>query len=72
MDRPGATGKFSDGKISPDDEGDLRFSLFIQHGRLILDFGKPVAWIGLTADQAKEIGERMIEAAYRLINPKYF
>lgn len=51
----GKTGKFPDGKISESDDGELRFATSVINGILIIDFGEPVAWIGLDKTQAKEL-----------------
>lgn len=46
--KPGANGEFPNGKIHEDDEGELRMTCGVtQDGLIILDFGKPVAWLGL-------------------------
>jgi len=51
----GKTGKFPDGKISESDDGELRFATSVINGILIIDFGEPVAWIGLDKNQAEEL-----------------
>ena len=38
--------KYSDGKISDDDEGELKMAMYVQDGRVVLDFGKNISWIG--------------------------
>lgn len=57
----GATGNFPDGKITNDDEGEIRIGITTKDDTVVLDFGKPVAWIGFTKEQAKEIGELLIK-----------
>jgi hypothetical protein len=51
----GATGKFPDGKINEKDEGELQFAMTVSDGRLIMNFGKPVAWIGFEKEQVEEL-----------------
>jgi len=53
----GATGTFPFGKAGADDEGELTLALAAdhQHGILRLEFGKPVAWLGLPAKYAREL-----------------
>ena len=51
----GATGKFPLGKIVPEDEGELALAVGHAEGKVVMDFGKPTAWIGFTAEQADEL-----------------
>ena len=37
---------YSDEKLNSSDEGDLKIKCFIEKGRVILDFGKDLSWIG--------------------------
>lgn len=60
----GALGTFSRGKISQDDEGDIR--LAVTHdsdGVVRIDFGKPVAWIGMPKSQAAELAKIILKHA---------
>jgi hypothetical protein len=59
----GATGEFPDGKISEDDEGELRMAVAVHEGNVILDFGKNISWIGLPPEQAKHLGQLLIQKA---------
>lgn len=65
----GATGEFPRGKIEPSDEGEIRFAVGADQETqtVVLDFGKPVAWIGMTPEQAVEIAQSLIEKA-RLVS----
>lgn len=51
----GALGTFSQGKINDDDEGDIRMAVAYDpiDGIVRVEFGKPVAWLGLPPDQAR-------------------
>lgn len=51
----GATGKFPDGKVAPQDEGELRYGLTIFNGTVVFDFGKPIRSLGLESQQAREL-----------------
>jgi hypothetical protein len=64
--KPGATGKFPDGKIDPLDEGEIRLRIGVIEGRIVIDFGKSIASIGFTKQQALEIGQNLIEKALKL------
>jgi hypothetical protein len=52
----GPTGKFSRGKISEDDAGDINIKVNIADGLVKVQFGYPVTWLGLTADSATDLG----------------
>lgn len=56
----GPTGNFPQGKLNSNDEGELALGITHDKGKVIIDFGKPVAWIGFDPKQAKEIA-RMFE-----------
>lgn len=51
----GATGKFPDGKLTDSDEGEIRVAIALAEDRVVMNFGKPIEWIGFTKDQAKQI-----------------
>lgn len=61
----GATGRFPSGKLNKEDEGELRMATTIDGDTFILNFGKPVVWIGLKSIQAQELGEKLLEFAKR-------
>jgi len=50
----GETGKFPDGKLNENDEGEIRLGMTVKDGVLIINFGKPIEWIGLEKKQVKE------------------
>ena len=52
--RTGATGYHPFGKINADDEGGLRMGVAVDqsNGIVRVDFGKPVAWLGLDRETA--------------------
>jgi hypothetical protein len=53
----GATGQFPLGKITDNDEGELRMAVTHHEGKVVIDFGKPTAWIGFTPEQADDIAD---------------
>lgn len=57
----GATGLFPKGKIDRLDEGEIRFGIAADHKNnvILINFGKPVTWLGLTADEAIEISNSL-------------
>ena len=64
----GATERFPYGKISEHDEGELRFALATDHGNGIvrIEFGKPVAWLGLPSGVARQLAAMLVEKADEL------
>jgi hypothetical protein len=59
----GATGQFPLGKLTDGDEGELRFGVTSARGKVIINFGKPVAYIGMTKEQARELAETILKHA---------
>ena len=62
----GPTGKFPHGKLTDDDAGQIQFSVGRKDDRVIMDFGTPVKWIGMTADDAREVGRALIKHAKKI------
>lgn len=55
----GATGRFPLGKLVPEDEGEIAIGFAHTDGKVVIDFGKPAAWIGFTPEQADEIADTL-------------
>ena len=66
----GATGQFSEGKISEDDEGDLRIAIGHdpEKGIVMAQFGKPIAWIGMPPANARRLAQMLLDHAAALEN----
>jgi hypothetical protein len=64
----GPTGKFPQGKVHATDEGELKFALAADHEHrvVLIDFGKPVVWMGLPPEDAVKLGLALIERAGEL------
>ena len=64
----GATGNYPRGKADASDEGELRLALATDHQQAIVrvEFGKPVAWIGLPSREARDLAQLLIEKADEL------
>jgi hypothetical protein len=64
----GATGQFPRGKLAEEDEGEIKIAIAAdpKSQTIIIDFGKPTAWIGFTAEQAIEIAETLQAKAWEL------
>lgn len=58
----GATGTFPQGKVSDDDEGALKMAIAYDKldGIVRVEFGKPVAWIGLPPPEAIQLAEKLL------------
>lgn len=55
--------QFPEGKITPDDEGNISVAIGISNGNVIINFGKPVAWLGLPPAACMEMGRTLIKRA---------
>jgi hypothetical protein len=66
--KPGPTGDFPDGKIDETDDGGLNMAILAdsKNGIVRLEFGKPVAWIGIPPDVARKLGAMLIQKANEL------
>jgi hypothetical protein len=63
------TDQFPRGKLNADDEGQLQVAIATQDKTVIIDFGKPVVWLGLDYHTAmKFAGNIMLRA--QEIKPK--
>jgi hypothetical protein len=61
----GATGKFPMGELDKTDEGEIAFGVTSHRGKVIINFGKPVAWLGMDARQAGALAATLIQHAAR-------
>lgn len=60
----GPTHSFPQGKIGDGDDGELRIGLArMASGGILLNLGRPVAWVGLDAASARDLGEKLIRMA---------
>lgn len=62
----GATGAMPEGKICEHDEGEIRLAVGVdQKNKLVvIDFGKPVAFVAFTPQQARAIAEMLRKRSY--------
>src|SRR5690349_6504490 len=63
LSRSELPGKYPNGKLGPNDEGQFQMAIAHIKGRVIVDFGKPMAWIGLTSVEARQIAETLLKHA---------
>lgn len=59
----GATGLFPQGQLTPNDEGQIRFVMKSEGGKVVVDFGTPVAWIGMTPQEACDLAGDLVKFA---------
>lgn len=59
----GPTGQYPQGKLTETDQGEIQIAIAVVGGKVVINFGSPVAWIGFDPDQAKEIGRLLTEKA---------
>jgi hypothetical protein len=61
----GATGYFPQGHLSDDDEGELKIAIAYDglDGIVRVEFGKPVAWLGLPPPEAIEFAKLLLRKA---------
>lgn len=59
----GKTSRYPEGKILPEDEGEIRIGFGVKDGKVIIDFGGPVAWIGMTPQQALKMAQSLMDCA---------
>jgi len=68
-DKFGATGKFPQGHYNETDEGEIAFGVAAdkQAGKVIINFGKPTAWVGMDREQALALAESLKQKADDLL-----
>jgi len=63
LSKLGPTDKHPNGKLNKDDEGEIRFAVGSHDGNVILDFGSPVAWVGMPPPLARQLAAMLIRHA---------
>lgn len=59
----GATGQYPEGQFGPHDEGEILFGVGHDHGRVMVDFGKPVRSLGMLPEQARGLAALLLKHA---------
>lgn len=59
----GALGDFPEGKLTKTDEGSIQFAIGEKDGKVVIDYGTPVHWIGMTPQQAAEFASLLLKRA---------
>ena len=55
----GATGRYPEGKLNDNDKGEIAIAIGGQDGKVIIDFGGEIGWVGFTPDQARQVAESL-------------
>lgn len=59
----GATGEQPEGQLTAQDQGELKLGVATLDGKVIVNFGQPVAWFGLKPDQARAVAQALLTKA---------
>lgn len=59
-------GEYPLGKMNVDDEGALAFQVGTADGNVVIQFPKPVKWVGFPPHQAVELAQLLIRHASRI------
>jgi hypothetical protein len=59
----GALGDFPEGQLTKSDEGAVQFAVGVKDGKVVLDFGTPVAWVGMNPQQAADLASSILKHA---------
>lgn len=59
----GAIGSYPAGKLRASDEGAIQFAVGEKDGKVVIDFGTPVAWLGMTPQEAADIASAILRKA---------
>jgi hypothetical protein len=59
----GALGEFPQGQLAKDDEGSIQFAIGEKEGKVVIDFGTPVHWLGMTPQQAADFASAILKRA---------
>ena len=58
--------KYPQGELCDTDEGELSFCVGIIDEKVVVDFGKPVAWIGMDWETATGLAETLLVRAHQI------
>ena len=62
----GPTGEFPNGKYGDNDKGEIRFGVAADktNGKVVIDFGKPIRSLGMTAAETQDLAEVLSRKAW--------
>jgi hypothetical protein len=58
-------GEYPDGRLNAADAGAVAMQVGVEEGRVVMHFAKPVAWVGLSGDEAMQWAQTLIKHARR-------
>jgi hypothetical protein len=66
----GPTGRFPQGKLRPEDEGELRIGIVVDvaNRQVAINFGTPVEWLSMNPETAREVASALVLAANRALD----
>lgn len=50
--------------MNPTDEGELRLAVAVDQGNVVINFGKPVVWLALPPQAARQLAELLRKHSY--------
>lgn len=56
-------GEYPNGRMNADDSGAVAMQVGVEEGRVVLRFPKPVAWMGMTGDEAMGLAQLLMKHA---------
>lgn len=56
-------GEYPDGRMNADDAGAIAMQVGTEEGRVVLRFPKPVAWVGMSGDEAMGLAQLLMKHA---------
>jgi len=59
MSEIGATGEFPQGKLTASDKGELGLKVFHVPGKIVVEFGAQITWIGMDPEQARNLADSL-------------
>lgn len=59
----GAIGAYPNGQLTKADEGSIQFAIGEQDGKVVIDFGTPIHWLGMTPQQAADFASTVLKRA---------
>jgi len=62
---------YSDGKLNKNDEGDLQIAVYVKDGRIVVDFGKNLSWLGFDKVSLRNF-INVLEDGYKKIDMKTY
>jgi hypothetical protein len=62
----GPTGQFPQGKDYSDDEGELQLGIAHDQDNVIINYGKPVAWLAMPPKEARQFAELILHHASQI------